>query len=192
MNYFVIATPIILSVVFCIVALNEDYSAPIYNLLDTTIFNKFSTSSGMERSSWNRQALQVFIDTYGFGAGNGSMRTSSFPLAVIANLGIIGGLLFSLFFLGLFFGTSGDGKSDPLEDATRLAAKSACMAWLVTASISGALTDLGMPFFAFAAIACARPSRAYSNNAIDNRKYGGRETPRNIVNIASGKLSGWH
>jgi hypothetical protein len=172
--------------------LNEDYSTPIYNLLDTTVFNKFSTSSGLERSSWNRQALQVFIDTYGFGAGNGSMRTSSFPLAVIANLGIIGAVLFSLFFLGLFFGASGDGASDPSDNATRLAAKSACMAWLVTASISGSLTDLGMPFFAFAAIACAKPGRAYSNHGIDIWKYGERETPRNILNVASEKLSGWH
>ncbi|MDX6710284.1 MAG: hypothetical protein QOH96_1300 [Blastocatellia bacterium] len=192
MNYFVITTPIILSVVFCVIALNEDYSTPIYNLLDTTVFNKFSTSSGLERSSWNRQALQVFIDTYGFGAGNGSMRTSSFPLAVIANLGIIGAVLFSLFFLGLFFGASGDGASDPSDNATRLAAKSACMAWLVTASISGSLTDLGMPFFAFAAIACAKPGRAYSNHGIDIWKYGERETPRNILNVASEKLSGWH
>jgi hypothetical protein len=189
MKLFVVVTPMILSVVFCVVALNDDYSTPIYNLLDTTVFSKFSTSSGLERSSWNRQALQVFVDTFGFGAGNGSMRTSSFPLAVIANLGIIGGVLFSLFFLGVFFGRIGDGESNPLDDAVRLAAKSACAAWLITATISGALTDLGMPFFAFAAIACAQAGRVNSRNGIDVWNYSEREASRKLLNVASGKLS---
>ena len=157
---FVVATPIILSIVFCVIALNDNYSTPVYNVLDETVFNKFSTASGVERSSWNRQALQVFVDTFGLGAGNGSLRASSFPLAIIGNLGIIGAVLFSLFFVGVFFGRKED-KSDPSHDAERLAAKSACLAWLITATLSGALTDLGMPFFAFAAIACCRPA-AYS------------------------------
>jgi hypothetical protein len=189
MNSFVLATPIILSVGFCIIALNEDYSTPIYNLVDATVFSKFSTSSGLERSAWNRQALQVFVDTFGFGAGNGSMRTSSFLLAVISNLGIIGGVLFSLFFLGVFFGGSRDGGSNPLDDATRLAAKSACMAWLITATISGGLTDIGMPFFAFAAIACAQPGRINSRNRIDVWNNIEPETSREISNIASDRLS---
>jgi hypothetical protein len=81
------------------------------------------------------------------------MRTSSFPLAVIANLGVIGAGLFALFFAGIFFGGNNTGAHDSLEGAYRQAAKSACIAWLITATISGSLTDLGMPFFAFAAIA---------------------------------------
>jgi hypothetical protein len=164
---FLVATPIILSILFCVIALNDDYSAFVNNLLDNTVFGKFSTSSGLERSSWNRQALQVFVDTFGFGAGNGSMRTSSFVLAVISNLGVIGTLLFGFFFLGVFFGRAGDGEADPLEDATRLAAKAACIAWLISATISSALTDLGMAFFAFAAIGCARSDPVTSKDKLD-------------------------
>lgn len=36
------------------------------------------------------------------------------------------------------------------------AAKYACLGWLVAATVSGALVDLGLPFFAFAALACSR------------------------------------
>jgi hypothetical protein len=141
MTFFLVGAPIVFAILGCAIALNEESSAYVYNLLDTTVF------------SWNFQAWQVFIDTFGFGAGNGSMRTSSFPLAVIANLGVIGATLFALFFAGIFFGGNNAGAYDSLEGAYRQAAKSACIAWLITATISGSLTDLGMPFFAFAAIA---------------------------------------
>jgi hypothetical protein len=153
MTFFLVGAPIVFAILGCAIALNEESSAYVYNLLDTTVFSKLSSSSGEERSSWNFQAWQVFIDTFGFGAGNGSMRTSSFPLAVIANLGVIGATLFALFFAGIFFGGNNAGAYDSLEGAYRQAAKSACIAWLITATISGSLTDLGMPFFAFAAIA---------------------------------------
>src|SRR6266404_3303434 len=153
MTFFLVGAPIVFSILGCAIALNEESSAYVYNLLDTTVFSKLSSSSGEERSSWNFQAWQDFIDTFGFGAGNGSMRTSSFPLAVIANLGVVGATLFALFFAGIFFGGNNTGAYDSLEGAYRQAAKSACIAWLITATISGSLTDLGMPFFAFAAIA---------------------------------------
>jgi hypothetical protein len=191
MTTFLVATPIILSIVFCVIALNEDYSTPIYNLLNSTVFDKFSSTSGLERSGWNRQALQVFIDTFGFGAGNGSMRTSSFVLAVVSNLGIVGTLLFGLFFLGLFFGSREAGRSNSLDDATRLAAKSACTAWLVSATISSALTDLGMAFFAFAAIACAPPQPVTSKSEIDVWDIIEAEPNRRVLTMASGNPLKW-
>ena len=152
MFFFLIGAPIVFAILGCALALNEEASAYVYNLLDTTVFSKLSSSSGEERSSWNVQALQVFVDTFGFGAGNGSMRTSSFPLAVIANLGVIGAGLFALFSRHMSW-RKRRWSAHSLEGAYRQAAKSACIAWLITATISGSLTDLGMPFFAFAAIA---------------------------------------
>src|ERR1039458_6889853 len=74
--FFLIGLPILFSIAALILALNDDTSTYIKNLADTMIFNKLSTASGMERSSWNTQALQVFFDTNGFGAGNGSGHAS--------------------------------------------------------------------------------------------------------------------
>jgi hypothetical protein len=45
-----------------------------------------------------------------------------------------------------------------MEDATRQAARSSCIAWLITQAIAGALTDLGVSFYAFAALASVQPS----------------------------------
>jgi hypothetical protein len=157
MTLFVIGGPIVFLMLIVVGALNDAASAYIMDLADTMVLNKLSTGSGIERSTWNRQALQVFFDTYGFGAGNGSLRASSFPLAVLASLGIVGSTLFTFFFVTLF-GQKAGGADDPLDRANRQAAKSACLAGLITATISGALTDLGLLFFIFAALACSRPA----------------------------------
>jgi hypothetical protein len=153
---FVVATPFLLAILALIIALDTEYSTYIGNLLDGMIFNKLSTASGVERSAWNSQALQNFFDTFGFGVGNGSVRASSFPIAILASLGAVGALIFGLFFATLFFQRSEDGESDALDRAYRQAAKMACFAWLITATISGALIDLGLSFYVFASLSSAR------------------------------------
>jgi hypothetical protein len=109
-----------------------------------------STSSGIERSSWNSQAIQNFFDTYGFGAGNGSIRASSFPIAVLSSLGIYGTASYAMFLLSIWL--KRQNAAWPEFQATRIAARSACLAWLLAASASASFIDLGLPFFAFAAL----------------------------------------
>jgi hypothetical protein len=137
------------------IALNDTYSSYVQGLLETMVFNKMNTSSGVERSAWNRQALQNFLDTFGFGVGNGSVRASSFPIAVLANLGFVGAAIFRMFFVRVLFRTQAGKDIDHLDAAYQQAARSACIASLIAATISGALIDLGLPFFVFAALACA-------------------------------------
>jgi len=155
MGFFVFGVPLVGAIMVLLITFSDTYSAYLSSLLDTFLFHKMQTDSGVERSLWNRLAIQNFFDTYGFGTGNGGMRSSSFPIAVIANLGIIGTVLFSLFFITVFRSSRKGGPVDPLDDAYRKAAKSACFAWLITATVSGALVDLGLAFFAFAALASA-------------------------------------
>jgi hypothetical protein len=152
----VAGVPIVLPILIVGIALNDSSAAYVQNLLDTLVFNKISTDSGIERSSWNRQGLENFWDTYGFGVGNGSMRASSYPISVVASVGIIGAVTIGLFLLTIFLSDSTSEGFDPLDEAFRQAAKYTCIAWLITETISGALIDLGLPFFVFAALACAR------------------------------------
>ncbi|MBN9006602.1 MAG: hypothetical protein J0H40_14465 [Rhizobiales bacterium] len=155
MKMLIVWTPIVLVVLGLAVALNDTAATFASNMIDTIVFNKMNTVSGYERSAWNAQALQVFLDTFGFGAGNGSLRASTFPLAVLGSLGIVGFVLFGLFFVSVFRPTPQDPNWGIIELTGRRAARAACLASLISATISGALTDLGLPFFAFAAIACA-------------------------------------
>jgi hypothetical protein len=152
--WFLATMPIVAPIVMIAVALNETSSAYVSGMFDELVFNKMSTASGVERSLWNAQGLQNFVDTFGAGVGNGSMRASSFPISVLASLGVIGAVTMTLFLVSVFL--SGSTDEDHVRSGYRKAAKYACLGWLVAATVSGALVDLGLPFFAFAALACSQ------------------------------------
>ena len=154
MRLFVLAVPPLLLIISLSIALNDTLASSAHDLLDMFLFEKLSSSSGVERSSWNRMALQSFFDTFGLGFGNGSGRASSFAVAVLANLGIIGTVPFAMFLLKILFGQPGTSQP-PAEVAWRMAAKSMCLAWVIAASVSNPLIDLGLQFYAFAALASA-------------------------------------
>lgn len=164
MIIFIIALPMLFGVVLLMICLNDASYAYVGNLLDTFVLNKMSTASGVERSNWNSQAIQNFLDTFGLGAGNGSVRASSFPIGVIASLGFIGAVTYALFLLSIWF--KSDRKAARSVVVTQVAARSACLAWLIAATASGGFVDLGLPFYAFAALACAEPQVAQMMRAV--------------------------
>jgi hypothetical protein len=61
-----------------------------------------------------------------------------------------------MFFIRLFFNRPRNEVHDRLDDAYLEAAKSVCVAWLIAATTSGALIDLGLTFYVFAALACSK------------------------------------
>jgi hypothetical protein len=126
-------------------------------LADASLFEKLNSSSGIEREKWNDQALINFSDTDGLGAGQGSVRASSFPIAVLSNIGIFGAATYALFLVGLFGGRR-DRWQHPFPASCQSAARWACIAQLLGASVAGSFIDLGLPFFIFAGVACAGPA----------------------------------
>ena len=54
--------------------------------------------------------MQNFVDTFGFGVGNGSVRASSVLVGIPASLGIVG-TLFGLFFATAFWASRGNPDS---------------------------------------------------------------------------------
>jgi hypothetical protein len=134
--------------------------APLWNtvneVVDASIFDKMESSSGIERAKWNDQALVNFFDTRGLGAGDGSVRASSFPLAVLGNIGVFGALTYGAFLLSVFFGRRNRWQH-PFPASCHSAARWACFTQLIGASVAGSFIDLGLPFFIFAGLACAGP-----------------------------------
>jgi hypothetical protein len=124
----------------------------IADFFQLTLVTKVDSSSGVERSSWNAQAWQNFLDTDGLGIGLGSARASSFPLALLSNLGVIGALLFAAFAIAIFRGAFADGVERP---AVQRASGHAVLAGLIASTVSGSVFDLGLAFYAFAAAAVA-------------------------------------
>ena len=71
----------------------------VLHIADATLVNKLNTQSGIGRWYWNENGLRVFSETDMLGAGLGSVRTSSLMVALLANVGI-GGVVLFLAFLG--------------------------------------------------------------------------------------------
>lgn len=119
-----------------------------------TVFSKLDSISGVERSSWNRQAWLNFIETYGLGVGLGSARASSLLFVLASNLGLLGTLFFFAF-VKRVIGNPGR-VVDPVTEASR----QAFLAALATGIVSCGVFDLGVAFYSFAAASSLTASYA--------------------------------
>lgn len=155
--------PVLLGCCILGILLYPPISKELGDFFDAMVFNKLTSQSGIDRGLLNQQALQNIVDTSGIGTGIGGVRASSFVLAVLANLGIVGGLAYATF-VGTALAGAGRPSADETVRRTQTAARTACIWLLISASISGTLIDLGLPFFVFAALACARPDAAQTGH----------------------------
>lgn len=125
---------------------------PLQAFLDRALFDKLEGDSGVERFGWNAQAMTNFRDTWAMGAGLGSVRASSWPVAVLASLGAAGAALYGLFLWTMLFG-AGAWRRDLPGRVVADSARVGCIAFLVSAVMTAATPDLTLTFYAFAGIA---------------------------------------
>lgn len=172
--------PICLAVIVACVFLVPQFRIGVAELLDATIFNKMSSDSGIERGAWNRQAFVVTQGTMWLGAGIGSLRASSWLIAIPANIGAIGTAGYACFLLAVLFGSH--RNDTPSARSVRAAARDACFVQLVCATVAGAFIDLGLSFFLFAAVASARLPGASDGSQVDgaSRRAAGRIPVRRL------------
>jgi len=142
----------------------------VIGFFNDTVVAKADSDSGRERGSWNQQAITNIIDTYGFGIGLGSARTSSFVLALLSNLGFAGAVLFGLFAWNCL------AARIPMQAPllTRMVCHSmrqAMFAALIMCSIAGTMFNLGSNFYVFAAAATALSLTA--RRTAQNRRVNG-------------------
>ncbi|MDE1992412.1 MAG: hypothetical protein KGI75_07900, partial [Rhizobiaceae bacterium] len=158
------AAPLI--IMFVLVAM-PDLAAGMQDFLDEMLFSKANSQSGQERFMWNAMAYKTFLDTYGFGAGLGSARASSFGLVMLSNLGVLGALIFAIFVIAILAADTRP-RNMPLREAAAVAraAKAGFITVLVSALTSGTVYDLGLMFYILAGSVAALtvPSRVALRN----------------------------
>ena len=142
----VVALPLLVITIMLIPSVAES----IANLIHATVTTKLESSSGEERMRWNAQALDSFLDTSGMGAGVGSIRASSLVVALLANVGIPGTVIFLIFLVSLVRSVLRRGSGTGVEQMVGLAAMFSCIAQITAAAISAGAIDLG-PLFAITA-----------------------------------------
>lgn len=143
---------------------NAEMLEPFGRLIESTIINKADSSSGQERTYWNIKSLQAFLDTSGLGIGFGSSRASSWPIAVLSQLGLFGSLMMAILLSVLVRGL-GNLRAwvDPETDAVVASVRNAALASVVASSLAGGSADPGILFFIAIALVAATRVRARRN-----------------------------
>ncbi len=171
-----LALPLLIMTVMLIPAVSESVS----NLIHATMTTKLASQSGEERMRWNQQAIGSFFDTSGMGAGLGSIRTSSFLIALLANVGIPGTIICMLFFFSLIrFVVQRDQREGP-DAMIGLAALLSCISQFTAASMAAGAIDLGPLFGITAGLAAGYglgPVPVLANDRRDDRRRRGLPWP---------------
>ncbi|WP_181174545.1 MULTISPECIES: hypothetical protein [unclassified Mesorhizobium] len=129
---------------------------PFVRLINSTIINKADSASGHERTYWNVKSLQSFLDTSGLGVGFGSSRASSWPIAVLSQLGLFGSLMMGVLLCVLARGLGAVRQwVAPETDAVVASVRNAALASIIAISVSGGSADPGILFFIALAVVCA-------------------------------------
>lgn len=125
----------------------------LQNMLDQILFSKASSRSGIERMEWNTQALVNFYDTFGLGAGIGSVRSSSWLTSTLGSMGIIGCGLYLWFIMSALTARSGPEHRSSQTTQVATALQCGAAAIFLQSLITKPFPNLEVPFFAMAGIA---------------------------------------
>jgi hypothetical protein len=98
----------LLSVAGCVTVVVAIWALPtIFSFVGKTVNDKVRSSSYTERSTANADALNIFVDTFGFGVGLGSARASSFLPTLLCATGAVGAILLTAFLATVLYQASG-------------------------------------------------------------------------------------
>lgn len=155
MSSLLLCLPLLAIAAALAIYLNERAFSAVSQYFDILVFSKANSSSAIERGMWNSSGLQNFYDSYGLGVGLGSARTSSYPIAILSNVGIPG-LIFYLLFMSMMLGAK-RGSQYSFASDVRLAARMGCIALTIGDLVASPVVEQGLFFYILAGLACAMP-----------------------------------
>ncbi|MCK1404970.1 hypothetical protein [Bradyrhizobium sp. 76] len=150
-----ICGPLFVAVLGTAILIDDKSSQIVRDYFDLLIFNKSTSNSGIERETWNNFGLRNFFDSYGIGVGLGTVRTSSLPYALLANVGVPGSLFYVIFLVSALFKRRGANGTFP--SVVRLASRNACLSLIIGDCFAAPNVEQGLIFYVLAALACAEP-----------------------------------
>lgn len=146
---------------------------PVIDLVHASVLDKAGSESGQGRAYWNIKSLRAFFDTSMLGVGMGSSRASSWPVAVLSQLGLVGTILMALLLAVTVRGLGSlEWRAPPRTVAIVASVRAAALASLVAASMINGTPDPGLPFvIALVAITAVR-ARLLRERASGSRSSG--------------------
>lgn len=139
--------------IVCIVVLwNPPWLVRFVDIASVMVLDKAQSASGIERLAWTMGTWQNFLDSYGLGAGAGSARGSSYPLVILGNTGVIGGVLMAAVLIRLMLARTGGALGG--------GCKMGLVGLLIALSLTGTMIDPGPLFFLLCGLLAGAASAA--------------------------------
>lgn len=132
----------------------------ISGVLTDLFVEKSQSSSGLERGAWARSGFAAFADTFGLGAGAGSLRANGLASVLLGSVGLPGTLAF-LAFLWAAISPTGKFRS---KDAQRsfCAARVAALTYFAAQMVSATTPDPTLILVSALALASVTRQNSYA------------------------------
>lgn len=143
----------VLVLAFCVAAITTPLVQTAWGILNEQLFQKQASVSGIERSAWARAGFRTFVETWGLGAGVGSIRANGFAAVLLGSVGIPGTVLFLLFLWAAFSSSGLPAQADAVR--VFVAARVAALTFMAGKLASGTTPDPELMLMTLAALAVA-------------------------------------
>lgn len=140
-----------LGVLSAILLANPGFLDPLYRVVDGILLQKSSSSSYVERSTWNRVAYEAFVASNYLGVGIGGARASGWIYSLLSNIGAPGTLLMFAFLAQVFVARA----AVPADRTLARTAKLALAPSLLLGSLAGTSAGFGLSGATFVGLAAA-------------------------------------
>ena len=125
--------------------------ALIEQVINTLIFDKASSNSGQERGLWSLYGFKTFVDTYGLGAGVGSILSNGWAGVYLGSMGIMGTIEATIFWYRVLV-HSADKELIPQYSHIYTASKAAVLCAISMKFATATTPNPGLLLMFFAAI----------------------------------------
>jgi hypothetical protein len=133
----------------------------VNTVFSNLILDKAGSDSGQERGAWALSGFHTFIDTYGLGAGIGSIRSNGWASVYAGSVGMPGTACL-LTFLYIILSSRNDTDSDVFIYPS--AARAAIVINIVMRLLSSTTPDLGILMMSFAACCLTTQTKSIATN----------------------------
>lgn len=151
-HVLVIATASSVAVI-CLLIMFTSAAELASDLLDRLVFSKRGSLSGLERAAWAQAGTEAFFQTWGLGAGAGSLRASGLLPVLLGSVGLPGALAF----LGFMLHSVGKPMKSKNREARRVfyASRVSALTLLSSMLVSATSPDPTLLLMAVTAVAVA-------------------------------------
>jgi hypothetical protein len=154
--------------IVCLAVFDPRIIDPFVDFLNSAIWNKAQSASGIERAYWNARSMDAFMVTSGIGIGLGSARASSWLVAVLSQLGVIGFSLIGVLTLFIVYGMHGVKRTEETAELIIIAnsVRASALSGMAASSLIGGNADPGIIFMIAVAVIATCRIAAFQHAAI--------------------------